>query len=461
MKGCLVQLRVMLADAAPWYLPALVLALVSWLGAAVIEPRCRSRPWVRRLYFATPIVMLGGLVAHRAAALLLLNAEHNEVALYLGSSATVAERLQVLFTGFGGVEGAMVALGVFALASPFLPSLRQASEATKDFVRVGMMTHSALWVLLGMLLLFPTEAHGAATSLPENPTLSVPSWTVFGWIAAFTLLVMMAGEVLVGTARMASNNETKTLVNRALMKTMAVGLLAWWAVFQTDVFTQGWWPRPMQAPHPHAALLVAGYATLVTLFHAPLVDIEHRFSQHPKQARTLGLGLLLAAALLLWMTWMTLAWVPNFGNSAVRASTGWRLVSVMYLPCGLLMMLPSLGYDAAQRPEAWWFRIGWLAVVAAGPLLSPTAWLLLPGLFMAAAGLVLLPVLLEAPVLLSPMQRVGGPAVFLTVVFALPWLAGSARATLFIGLMVLVFSNAVSLLVLRRWGSNAAKESVV
>ena len=460
MKGCLVQLRPMLADAAPWYLPLLVLVLLSWLGAGVLEPRFRPTPWLHRLYLGAPVLMLAGLVADRALNVLTLEASHNEVALYLGSSAPMMERFQVLFTGYGGLEGAMLALALFALGAPSLPSLRSSSEETMRLVRIGMMTHNAAWMLLGMLLLFPVEAHSTLANLPAAPTVHVSAWTEWGWIAVFTLLVMMGGEVLVGTSRMAANQDTKLLVSRALVKTWLTGLLAWLAVFQTDVFTQAWWSRPMHVSRPHAALLVVSYATLVALFHGPLVDVEHRFSQHPRQTRTLGVGLMLAAAVVLWVTWLMVDRVHVYGDGAVAASTAWRLVSLVFLACGLLMMLPSVGYDAAQRPEAWWFRMGWLSTVAAGPLLSASTWLLVPGLFTAAAFLVLLPVFLEEDMRSSTLNQALG-LVFIASVVGAPFLTQTPRNALLGGLLLLVLSNIVLRFLSRRWAQEALTETAV
>ena len=460
MKGCLVQLRPMLADAAPWYLPVLVLVLVSWLGAGVLEPRLRPTPWLHRLYLGAPVFMLSGLVAHRALGLLTLDSGHNEVALYLGSSATMIERLQVLFTGYGGLEGAMLALAIFALGAPSLPSLRHVSEAAMHSVRIGMMAHNAAWMLLGMLLLFPVEAHASLANLPATPTVPVSAWTELGWMVVFTLLVMMGGEILVGTSRMAANQDTKLLVSRALMKTWLAGVLAWLAVFQTDVFTQAWWSRPMQTTRPHAALLVASYATLVALFHGPLVDVEHRFSQHPKQTRTLGVGLMLAALVLLWVTWLVVDRVHLYGDGAVAASTAWRLVSLMFLACGLLMMLPSVGYDAAQRPEAWWFRMGWLVTVSAGPLFSASTWLLVPGLFAAAAVLVLLPFFLEEDIRSSTLHQ-GLGLVFIASVVVAPIMAQTPREALLGGLLLLLASTIASHFLSRRWAREALSETAV
>ena len=105
----------MLADGAPWYLPTLVLATLAWTGAIHLDPMLRDRPFLRQLYRWLPPVLVAGLLLNRAASLFSLDSSHNEVALTLSGTSSMGERLQVLFTGYGAVEGALMALLLFSL----------------------------------------------------------------------------------------------------------------------------------------------------------------------------------------------------------------------------------------------------------------------------------------------------------------------------------------------------------
>ena len=119
----------------------------------------RERPLLHRLYVWLPPVMVLGLLVSRASDLLALDPTHPEVALILGDGAGVGARLQVLFTGQGAVEGALLSLLVFAVLSPRLPSLRDASSATTEAVQSRMMTHAGWWGLLTLMMLFEPTAY--------------------------------------------------------------------------------------------------------------------------------------------------------------------------------------------------------------------------------------------------------------------------------------------------------------
>ena len=55
-------LRYMLAASAPWYLPALFLACLSWAMAFQVLDVVRQRPVARRIYVLMPPVLTLGLL---------------------------------------------------------------------------------------------------------------------------------------------------------------------------------------------------------------------------------------------------------------------------------------------------------------------------------------------------------------------------------------------------------------
>ena len=179
-------------------------------------------------------MLVAGLLLNRAASLLSLDSSHNEVALTLSDTSSVGERVQVLFTGYGAVEGALMALLLFSLWSHRLPSLGQASEATKQFVQVRLMVYNGCWVLLLMLLLLSTDAHASLESLPSEPTMRPASWMNLGWVMLFTLLIMMSGELISSTSHMALNHETTLLFQRATLKLSVALPLCWCCLLYTS-----------------------------------------------------------------------------------------------------------------------------------------------------------------------------------------------------------------------------------
>ena len=386
----------MLMDTTPWFLPAMFLSTAFWLVAFQVGPSLESRPWAARMYAWTPPGLLFILLLTRARAIMSLDMMHNEVALSLTVDAAIGERLRLLFTGYGALEGALLSLLLFSLLVPRLPSLSLASDSTKAFVKYRVMTHNAAWVLLGLVLLFPEDAHAGMPSLPTHPTLPVEDWGIFLVVALFALLVMMAGEIVASSSHLASTNETRLLFDRAILKSLVGLVLAWLLLFQTEAFTQTWWARPDHDPRLHAATLVAVYASLMTFMHAFATRSEGLMHHYQQSSRTLAVAL----GFTMLVTSLAGAWTAHhvdvYGSGTVALFSSWRLASFMMLFGGLLMLLPTVGYDAAHRPEAWWFRMGMMITVVLGPLLSASVWLLIPSLFLAASLHIMLPWWLES-----------------------------------------------------------------
>ena len=385
----------MLADAAPWYLPTLVLSLLAWMVAPALSPRLRSHPFVERLYGLLPPFLVGGLLVSRSVAILTLDSDHNEVALSLGTNAPITERLQLLLTGYGALEGALLSLLLFALLTPFLPSLRHVSPNTGRFVRSKMMQHNGGWALLCLLLLFPSEAHASMNGLPSWPTVEVAAWNQLLVVVLFTFLIIMSGELLTASSHFAQNNEMALMFRRAVFKTCPPLFVAWWVLFQADVFSQVWWTRPQQEPMPYVGLLVAACSTLMLMYHAPATVTEGRFHHHSEKSRTMVVSLVAQFGVVLLVTWKVVSLVDVYGEGAIAFSTAWKLTASLALFTGVLMFLPNLGYDAAHRPEAWWTRAALLLTLAIGSLLDESVWLLIPGMLLAATLQLHLPWLLE------------------------------------------------------------------
>lgn len=399
----------MLVEAAPWYLPLLFLSTLAWVGAWWLEPNLRKRRFLHRCYLFTPPLLSFGLVVVRAIAVLSLDQHHNEVRLVLGDEASMGERLQLLFTGYGALEGGVAALLLFGLLAPLLPSLRGTSDDTKHFVRSRMMVHSGVWAILAMLMLFPLEAHASLETFPDAPTVSQHPWIHFGSAVVLTLLIMMAGELLVASTHIAHNNDLRVLAQRAVLKSIVAGSVGWWAVGQTAVFSQTWWTRPFHDPLPSFGLLCLVYATLVAAFHHSATETEARFHQHPNQSRTVTISLVGSALVLGFVTWKAAFLVEMYGSGEASASTAWTLTALTMVAAGVLMLLPSLGFDAVHRPESWWFRTSLLVMLCGGVLVSQSAWLLLPGLLLMGAFTLHVPWLLELAV---GQRRAWGTGVF-------------------------------------------------
>lgn len=386
MKRGFLALGVMLASSASWYLPALFLSCLLWAFSVQLHESLRQRAILQRLFMWAPPVLTAGLLLSRAVDVLTLDPNHPEVALVLGQGADFGLRFKVLMTGQGAVEGALCSLFVFSIFSPRLPSLRGSSRETASFVQSRMMAHAGWWSLVVLMLLFEPSSYRPVDHPPDAPTLSPGAWTDVGLVAMFTLLLMMAGEILSSTAHMASSGETHLLLRRALLKTAIAAVVAWTVLFQSDVFTSTWWARPTADAHLAFALLVAVHATLMMTVHAFSTSAEGLQASAGRQAKTLAWVLSITALTLLVLTSSLTRSVQFYPEGLDAVLIGWRWTSFALLLGAASMVLPTAGFDAAHHPESWWFRVCVAMVLPFSVLLSDGGWLLIPALLLAGAG---------------------------------------------------------------------------
>ena len=334
---------------------------------------------LRRLFMWAPPVLTAGLLLSRAADLFSLNADHPEVALMLRQGADLGLRFKVLMTGQGAVEGALCSLFVFSILSPRLPSLRAASIETASFVQSRMMAHAGWWGLIVLMLLFEPSAYQPVEVPPDAPTIAPNGWSSLALIAATTLLLMMAGETLTSTAHMASSGETQRLLHRAVFKTLVTLVVVWIALLQSDLFTPTWWARPRTDVRLAVALLITVHATLMTTVHAFSTAAEGLQVLAGRQATTLALVLMIITSCVVHS-------VHLYPEGIDAVLIGWRWTSLAFFFGVGAMVLPTVGFDAAHHPEAWWFRVAFATVLPIGVLFSDGGWLLVPGLLFAGAG---------------------------------------------------------------------------
>lgn len=386
MKRVVLAFGFMLASSVPWYLPALFLSCLLWAFSVQLKEPLRERGMLRGLFMWAPPVLTAGLLLSRAADLFSLNANHPEVALMLGQGADLGLRFKVLMTGQGAVEGALCSLFVFSILSPRLPSLRAASIETASFVQSRMMAHAGWWGLVVLMLLFEPSAYQPVEVPPDAPTVAPNGWSSLALIAATTLLLMMAGETLTSTAHMASSGETQRLLHRAVLKTLVTLVVVWIALLQSDLFTSTWWARPRTDVRLAVALLITVHATLMTTVHAFSTAAEGLQILAGRQATTLAWGLGVSALVLMIITSSVVHSVHLYPEGIDAVLIGWRWTSLAFFFGVGAMVLPTVGFDAAHHPEAWWFRVALAMVLPIGVLFSDGGWLLVPGLLFAGAG---------------------------------------------------------------------------
>ena len=122
----------MLGDSLPLFFPVLIFGLVLWLIPNKVDQYCnRFSPKGARngkiIYRALPIIMTLYLVFYRARAIMNRDMAETEVAKRLGQTEASLTDLQLLFTGDGLGEIALLCLLSFSLSTRYLPSLKDLS----------------------------------------------------------------------------------------------------------------------------------------------------------------------------------------------------------------------------------------------------------------------------------------------------------------------------------------------
>jgi len=383
----------MLAESQGWIMPLLFLGCLLWALSPMLPLHEPHQRWQRWALHAVPPLLLFALLIDRMHALLTHDVNHPEVATLLTSVDAWPVRLQVLFTGQGAVEGAMLSFMAFSVLSPRLPSLRGAVPTTRSAIQRRMVAHAGAWCTVLMTTLLPESAYESLTLLPPQPTQTVGAWSVLFAVVLATLVLIMAGELVSATGLMATTREPRLLLQRAVMK-MAVALpLLWWC-WAIHVDVEAWWARPNADSKATLGLLIALFGTAVTTVHVPaqLVEGRSHTNQHPTRT-TVAVAFTALLMMPLFGGWMSDAF--GYVASADALWIALRLTAVLLLVAGAFMLLPLLGMDGAHRPELWWFRVVIGAGVPLGLVFTSDAALLVQGALLTGTLSLMWPWILE------------------------------------------------------------------
>ena len=383
----------MLAESQGWIMPLLFLGCLLWALSPMLPLHEPHQRWQRWALHAVPPLLLFALLIDRMHALLTHDVNHPEVATLLTSVDAWPVRLQVLFTGQGAVEGAMLSFMAFSVLSPRLPSLRGAVPTTRSAIQRRMVAHAGAWCAVLMTTLLPESAYESLTLLPPQPTQTVGAWSVLFAVVLATLVLIMAGELVSATGLMATTREPRLLLQRAVMK-MAVALpLLWWC-WAIHVDVEAWWARPNADSKATLGLLIALFGTAVTTVHVPaqLVEGRSHTNQHPTRT-TVAVAFTALLMMPLFGGWMSDAF--GYAASADALWIALRLTAVLLLVAGAFMLLPLLGMDGAHRPELWWFRVVIGAGVPLGLVFTSDAALLVQGALLTGTLSLMWPWILE------------------------------------------------------------------
>ena len=384
----------MLVEEQGWLMPLLFLCCGLWAMSPLLKIHDQERRWGRHLVHALPLGVLMVMLIDRARALLTHSAGHPEVATFLSSNDGTSARLQVLFTGQGAIEGAIFSFLLFSVLSSRLPSLRTASNETKQAVQRRMVAHAGVWSMALLTLLFPESQYQSPAVIPVEPTQSIAPWSMGALVFIMTLVLIMASEIVAATGTMSTTREAKVLLQRAILK-MAVALpIAWWAWASSGLELNDWWQRPDDQLLWGVGMMVLTYGTMISAVHAPALSMEGRWHSQQHPTSTLLLSVVASMVVMTILSW-AVAIEAGFRTSEDGGWASLRLTGAWLLVTGACMTLPTVGLDAAHRPELWWYRMVLCASVPVGLMVTENMILLGQGVLMGGSMSLLWPWALE------------------------------------------------------------------
>lgn len=388
----------MLGDTLPWFFPTLAISLCLWLALASIEKNRGASLRIGGLIRWGPAVMFAWLFLHRMIAIIQLDTSHLEVLQYLPQDASMVERLTLLISGQAGHELAALVIVVFAAASNRLPTIHMLGEEAAHTARYRIMSFTALCLLMSLGLFFPESAYTATNPLPEQGVLSPLSLSNSILPLLFALMVMFSGELFAASSTYSIGADFSPLAKKASVKNavlIAVTLL-WLA---TNPSPWAAWLKDPSSGSAIIALLMALHATVALTFVVrPSRTIESRLLHGERRSLALVSMVVCSAILMMFSAGLLLNTTTVFATTLGAILYGFWACTVVLGAMLLAQFLPTLGFDAAPRPEAWWLRIMALFFPMIIMAFSPMNAYVLPGIWLALAWTLVLPWMVEADV---------------------------------------------------------------
>ncbi len=414
----------MLGDALPWFLPLFVFGLLAWIFYEAIESFLRSKnstfgPKGLAALRWLPAIQLTIMLLNRCIAVVQRDLAHLEVSQYLGPGEFETLDLKLIVVGGGGVELICLGIVLFVLFSERLPSLSKVQLELRGKFRNRMMLFCGFMLLSASTLLFPEEGYYNPSSYPVEPIGAIPSWSVQIPLVLLGFLVMFGGELFaISTLFLAGDNFQK-IARRARFKVTILALCTIFWLSGHLEHEQNWIQEI-----PDSGLLLP----LVLLLHItvslavciqPAVRIDSELNHGEGRSR----GMLMLAGgmamLILVLTPIHLAEIGIFGHELGPYVFGVWMAAVTVSAMMLVQFLPTLGFDAAPRPEIWWMKMTLVFSPTIMSFFTPFAIFLIPAIWLVLPWSTLTPWFIERDVHTPSFSFVLSPIILMTILCAL------------------------------------------
>ena len=247
-------------------------------------------------------------------------------------------------------------------------------------------------------LFFPESAYTATSPLPEQGILAPLSLSNAVLPLLFALMVMFSGELFAASSTYSIGADFSPLAKKASMKNavlIAVTLL--WIATKPSAWVA--WTEDPSSGTDIIVLLMALHATVALTFVVrPSRIIESRLLHGERRSIALVAMFVCSALLMIISAGLLLDTTAVFATTAGANLYGFWACTVVLGAMLLAQFMPTLGFDAAPRPETWWLRSMALFMPMLIMAFSPMNAYVLPGVWLALAWTLVLPWLVEADV---------------------------------------------------------------
>ena len=392
----------MLGDSLPLFFPVLIFSLVLWLIPNKVDKYCnRLSPKGARngkiIYRALPIIMTLYLVIYRSRAIMNRDMAETEVAKRLGQTEASLADLQLLFTGDGLGEIALLFLLTFSVWTRYLPSLKGSSNELKVMISNRVMIYVAACALLSFWVFFPEANYYSTDSLPLEPTMSAAGDYNLLMVIIGILIIAFSGELFAISTFHYYDAGIKTLQFRASMKMYVVCGVMLLGFYSSEYFTIDW-VIDNQFDKVKMALIFLSQGLVLTFICGPSQQFDDALKVGDGRSRSFAIMAICAILLIILVTSLLLRTSTVFdeGNRYLHEAF-WLAASVMIL-ISMTQILPRYGFDAAARPEYWWLRMMLVFAPAVILIFNPLAIFLIPSLWIVACCSIILPSTIELDV---------------------------------------------------------------
>ena len=389
----------MLGDSLPLFFPVLIFSLVLWLIPNKVDKYCNrlSTKGARNgkiIYRALPIIMALYLVIYRSRAIMNRDLGETEVAKRLGQTEASLTDLQLLLTGDGLGEIALLFLLSFSLWTRYLPSLKDSSNELKVMISNRVMIYVAACALLSFWVFFPESNYYSSDSLPLEPTMSASGDYNLFMVIIGILIIAFSGELFAISTFHYSDEGIKTLQFRASVKMYIVCAIMLLGFYSSEYFSIDW-VIDNEFGKVKMALIFLSQGLVLTFICAPSQQFDDALKVGDGRSRSFAIMATCATLLIILVTSLLLRTSTVFdeGNRYLHEAF-WLAASVMIL-ISMTQILPRYGFDAAARPEYWWLRMMLVFAPAVILIFNPLAIFLIPSLWIVACCSIILPSTIE------------------------------------------------------------------